>query len=193
MTATKNYTDAQLTEGILGRREAAYAALYQRYGDMVIGHVRKNSGNPEDAREIMQITMVKLYQAIRDGRYEDRGKLGHYVFQLAANSWREELRRRRARPRGSLETEDGLLQLPDEGDEALAATVVKDERLRVLHRALRQMGSPCKEIINGYHLRRRKLKEMAVELSYDYNALRKRLFDCRGRLRRATEALLATK
>ena len=136
-------TDEQLSAGILAHREEAYAELYRRYGDMVIGHVRKNNGAEADAAEVMQLTMVKLYQAIRDGRYEDRGKLGQYVFQLAANSWREELRRRRNQPKFGLDDVDRPLDLPDRGDDALAEAVVRDHRLTALHRALKQLGSPA--------------------------------------------------
>ena len=45
--------------------------------------------------------------------------------------------------------------------------------------------------MRGYHLEGAKLKDMAAELNYKYNALRKRLFDCRARLHRATEAILS--
>lgn len=180
--------DELLLAGIQARQEAAFAELYRRHQAMIQGHVLKNSGSAEDALEVVQLTMVKFFQAVQAGRYAHQGKLGHYIFQLAANSWREELRRRRNRPSDSLD--EHSYQLADDSEEQIALAVVKDEQLQALHRALGQLGPPCQDLIKSYHLKKEQLKSIAVQLDYDYNNLRKRLFDCRKKLKLLTESLL---
>ncbi|NJO87241.1 MAG: sigma-70 family RNA polymerase sigma factor [Lewinella sp.] len=182
--------DQELLAGIQASQESAFAEVFRRYRVMIQGHVIKNSGSSEDAQEIIQLTMVKLFMAIREGRYEDQGKLGHYVFQLAANSWREELRRRRNRPNDSLTDFD--YQLADDSEEQIALAVVKDKQLQALHQALGQMGQPCQDLIKKLSLKKEQLKSIAVQLDYDYNNLRKRLFDCRKKLKQLTESLLTS-
>lgn len=188
LTPTAFPNDTMLVAGLLAREESAYAELYRRYGAMIIGHVRKNNGSQEDGTEIVQITMVKLYVALREERYREQGKMGHYVFQLAANSWREELRRRRNRGTSAL---DDIFEDPaDPGEADITIAVVKDRQLLAMHRALNRLGSPCRELINSYHLKKEKLKDLAVKMNCNYNSLRKRLFDCRRKLRMATEQSL---
>jgi len=181
-------TDEEIVSAVRRNQESGYRELYQKYGRMVIGHVRKNSGTEADAKELVQIVMVKFFMALQGNRYEHTGKLGHYLFQLGANSWREELRRRRTRP--TVELSAPLLELSDPESDRVAELIVKDRHLNALHQALARMGNPCRDLIKNYHLKQQQLKTIATQMSYDYNALRKRLFDCRKKLKTATEALL---
>lgn len=178
------YTPARVTEGLLAKSPDVFRHLYRTYGGRIVAHVRKNSGSDEDAREIVQTTMLNLWQAVRDGRYRDEGKLDQYIYQLAANAWLEELRRRRNRPQSSLDEIKFGATLRDESDESMQQAQLKEQRLTELHRALEKMEEPCKSIIQLYHLQEVALQEVATRMNYDYNNLRKRIFDCRGKLRK---------
>lgn len=152
---------------------------------MVAAYIRKNSGSEEDVRDMIQIVIIEFWNAVREGRYEEQGKMDQYIYRLAYQNWQYELRRRRNRPQNALD--DSLLQVADTGAEYLTAALTKDHRLNVIHQALEQMESPCKEIIQLYHLKEVNLQEVALQMNYDYNNLRKRIFDCRKKLKRLAE------
>lgn len=170
-----------LTKGILARDPDVFRYLYRQYADMIRGHVLRNSGSESDADEMVQVTMLELWNAVREDRYRDMGKLGQYIFQIAANSWREELRRRRNRPQQALE--DSLAAVEDLSGEELAWAVVKDKMLEGIHLGMKQVDPTCRELLEGYHLNEKSLLELAEQLEYDYNNLRKRIFDCRKKLK----------
>ena len=182
------YSSEAIIAGLRAKDQQVFNYLYSKYAGMISGHVIKNSGSREDAKELIQITMLDLWVAVRDGRYEEQGKLDRYVYQLAANSWREELRRRRYKPTQDLD--DRSFQIADESREDLARAIVKDQYLQAIHEGINQMQSPCKEIIQLYHLKKMKLQHIAKEMNYDYNNLRKRIFDCRKKLKKIVEQLL---
>lgn len=182
------YTSAQITEGLKTQDPKIVRYLYRKYAGTIAGHVRKNSGSEEDAAEMVQITMLQLWTAVQEGRYKEEGKLDRYIFQLAANNWRYELRRRRNRPASSL---DALpIDPADEGYGSIEAAVVKDRYLNAVHEALGKMDSPCDDIIRLYHLEDVSLQDISQKMNYDYNNLRKRIFDCRKKLKKLTEDIL---
>lgn len=181
-------TAAEIIEGLRLKDPAIFRYLYREYSGLIAGHVRKNSGTLEDAREIIQITLVELWNAVQEDRYQEQGKLDRYIYQLAANNWRYELRRRRNNPQTVLG--DVHTAMHDDSDQHLAFAVVKDRSLNALHRALSILEQPCRDIIQRYHLQEENLIDMAQQLAYDYNNLRKRIFDCRKKLKRITEEIL---
>lgn len=155
---------------------------------MIAGYVRKNSGSELDAREMVQTVLLELWQAVRDGRYKDEGKLDRYIYMLTSNTWRDELRRRRVRRTDELDPGDA--NLIDDNETSVAAAVVKDQRIEAIHHCLQRLGAPCDDIIRLYHLQEVSLQEVAANMNYDYNNLRKRIFDCRKKLKKLVDDFL---
>lgn len=174
---------------LIEKKPEVFQLLYRKYANMIIGHVKKNSGSDQDAQELIQLTMVKLWLAVKEGRYEEQGKLDHFVFQIAANSWREELRRRKNQ--GADEIDQRAYNLVDNSEESYDLAIQKDRKLQAIHQALKQLKGDCREIIELYHLKQGSLKEMAVQLNYNYNNLRKKIFDCRNKLKKIAEKIVA--
>jgi RNA polymerase sigma factor (sigma-70 family) len=188
---TMQLNNETIISGLLEKQPQVFDYLYQTYGPNIKGHVLKNKGNEEDAKEMVQLTMIKLWTAVREGRYQEEGKLGHYIFQIAANSWREELRRRRNQPNTQLDMH--AFSLRDSTDEDIERAVVKDQYLNAIHEGITRMEGICKELIQQYHLKKVDLKSLAQQLDYNYNNLRKRIFDCRKKLKKMVEKILADK
>ncbi len=182
------YTSEEIISGLIQKDSNVFEYLYKKYGSFITGHVRKNSGSDEEAREMVQIVILELWIAVKEGRYEEQGKLDRYIYQLTANSWREELRRKRNHPQSSLD--DGALQIRDETNDSLASAIVKDQYLQAIHDGIQQMGEPCRTIIQLYHLNKVSLQDVATQMQYDYDNLRKRIFDCRKKLKKIAEQIL---
>ncbi len=184
------YTPEQIIEKVRLKDPSIFSYLYKTYGKMITGHVYKNSGSPEDAKELIQITFTELWSAIDTGRYQEEGKLAHYIFQLAANNWRYELRKRRNGVTDSLDMTP--IQIADDSEESIERQVVKDRYLNAIQLALQKIDGTCEQVIRLYHLEEKSLQDVAVQMAYDYNNLRKRIFDCRKKLKKLTEDILGT-
>jgi RNA polymerase sigma factor (sigma-70 family) len=182
------YSSEEILERLKAKDPAMFRHVYKKYAHMVVGHVVKNSGSQEDAKEMLQITFTELWAAIQDGRYREEGKLGHYIFQLAANNWRYELRKRRTRPTDDIENVPH--QLADDSEESIERKIVKDRYLNAIQAALERIDSTCEQVIRLYHLQEKSLQDVAEQMKYDYNNLRKRIFDCRKKLKKITEEIM---
>jgi len=183
------FTPQEILIGLLEKKADVFRFLYKTYSPMIAGYIRKNSGTEEDVAEMIQVVILELWVAVRDGRYEEEGKLGQYIYQLTSNAWRDELRKRRNRPQQSLSDSD--LQIEDDSEENLASAIVKDRYLNAVHEGMNQLGEVCRDIIQMYHLQKIRLQEIAERMEYDYDNLRKRIFDCRKKLKQLTEGILA--
>lgn len=184
------YQADEILAGIAAKEPGVFAYLAQRYTARIESHVCRNSGNREEAAEVIQMTFLRLWMAVRDGRYTEEGKLDKYVYQLAANVWYEELRRRKQST--AVDIEEVAYGLADESEEDLVRAVVKDKQLTAMHQALQLLGDPCRQLIQWFHLEQQSLQDIALRLSYEYNALRKRIFDCRKKLKKEVLYLMQT-
>lgn len=182
------YTGVQIKDGLLKNDPEIFRYLYRNYGGMITGYVRKNNGSDLDAREMVQTVLLELWNAVREGRYNEEGKLERYLYILTSNTWRDELRRRQVRRTDELSTESA--NLADDTDISLAAAVAKDRRIEAVHHCLQRLESPCDDIIRLFHLQEISLQEVAVRMNYDYNNLRKRIFDCRKKLKKLVDDFL---
>lgn len=183
------FTPQEILTGLMTKDTAVFRHLYRVYSPMIAGYIRKNSGTEEDVAEMIQIVMLELWVAVRDGRYTEEGKLGQFIYQICSNTWRDELRKRRSRPQQSLSDQE--FQLEDPSEENLSTAIVKDRYLNAVHQGIGQLGEMCKDIIQMYHLQKIRLQEIAERMQYDYDNLRKRIFDCRKKLKQLTENILA--
>lgn len=182
------YTAAQIKDGLLKNDPEIFRHLYRTYGGMITGYVKKNSGDDLDAREMVQTVLLELWNSVREGRYNEEGKLERYLYMLTSNTWRDELRRRRVRQADELNPE--IAKLADDNDISLAAAIVKDQRIEAIHHCLQRLESPCDDIIRLFHLQEISLREVAARMNYDYNNLRKRIFDCRKKLKKLVDDFL---
>lgn len=182
------YTTAQIKAGLLRSDPNTFRHLYRTYGGMVVGYVKKNRGTDRDAREMVQTVLLEFWNAVREGRYNEEGKLDRYLYMLTSNTWRDELRRRKVRQTDELDP--AQISSTDDSQQSVALAIVKDQRIEAIHHCLQRLESPCDDIIRLYHLQEISLQQVAVQMNYDYNNLRKRIFDCRKKLKKLVDDFL---
>ncbi|MEM6550914.1 MAG: sigma-70 family RNA polymerase sigma factor [Planctomycetota bacterium] len=89
---------AQLTETLraaAGGDAAAWRAVVGAYSGRVFGLLLQRCKDRELAEELTQDTFVKLVMQLRsDGGYEERGRFEPWLFRIAMNKLRDEMRRR---------------------------------------------------------------------------------------------------
>jgi len=69
--------------------------LYKAHEGMIANHVFNHSGNDDDAKDLLQDTLVALWQNVRKPQFELSAKLTTYLFAIAKNSWLKQLDKRK--------------------------------------------------------------------------------------------------
>ena len=83
------------------RSQLDVAALYRRYGDMVLGRCRNLLGNDADAAEICQEVFLKLHRYQHSFRGESSPST--YLFKITTTTCLNKLRSRKRRPEDPVE------------------------------------------------------------------------------------------
>ena len=177
-----------ILEGLSQGNSETFKFLHQQYGPIVLAHILRNNGTRDDYEDVFNLTLTTIWQKVTDGVYKEEGKFKQFFLAVAENKWLEELRRKRSKPSYSIEEN---FQIADPGEEDLARAVVKDRRLNAIFQALESWNDTvCKDLIVKFHLEEISLLEISQKTGYDYNNLRKRIFDCRKRLEKQALDLL---
>jgi len=142
----------------------AWRELVDRYTGRVFGLLARQCGDRELAEELTQATFVKVVTRIDS--YQEQGKFEPWLFRVAMNLLRDEMRRRKrqARPmamtpgsgRAEGPSEWAVVQQQlaatqtDENDEPLAR-MQREEQIKIMQLAVRQLSEEDQKIIHLRH------------------------------------------
>ena len=112
--AFRDAPDDDLVQATAGGDTAAFQVLVERWSPRVIAFLTRALGRRADAEDLSQETFLRVYRA--SPLYVSEGRFSAWLFRIAGNLARSELRRRRLRTwlLGSKEPEnlDALASLP---------------------------------------------------------------------------------
>jgi RNA polymerase sigma-70 factor, ECF subfamily len=143
----------------------------------------------EDVEEICQEVFLSVIRNL-DG-FHGGSQFQTWLFRIAANKARDYRARQRAAKRGggqstlSLQAEDpdgGLSLDPPSSAPAPDLTLLKAEQSALVHRALDQLGEPCRELIELRYFGELTHEEIGRSLKLNVKTVSSRLSKCLDRL-----------
>lgn len=90
----KKYSDIEIIDGILIQDDKVLKWLYRNYYGLVRDHVFKNSGNEDDVSDVLQDSIIILFEQIQDNRLNLTTDLKGYFFGIVRNVWNAQLRKK---------------------------------------------------------------------------------------------------
>jgi RNA polymerase sigma-70 factor (ECF subfamily) len=160
--------------------DQAWATIVSQLGPRVHGLIAANTRDDELAQEITQIVFCTIAQKIND--YVEQGRFESWVFRIAMNKLRDEMRRRgrQARPVGEV----GFPASQRSGREDRAAyNKVDPDTAATLWDAVRDLAPQDQEILHLRHVAGLGFKEIADLLDAPVGTLLARHFRAVRRLR----------
>jgi RNA polymerase sigma factor (sigma-70 family) len=170
-------SDERLTRRAVGGDERAFAAIFRRYHQSLYRFCLAIVGNPEDAQDALQNTMIKVLRALPGEKRKI--ELKPWLYRVAHNEAIDLLRRRRE-PR-ELDVEEIA---PGHG---LAEDVATRERLRRLLADLGELPERQREVLVMRELSGLDFEEIATALETSGAVARQTLYEARQSLRQMEE------
>jgi RNA polymerase sigma factor (sigma-70 family) len=170
-------SDERLTRRAVGGDDRAFAAIFRRYHQSLYRFCLAIVGNPEDAQDALQNTMVKVLRALPGE--ERRIDLKPWLYRIAHNESIDLLRRRRETSQLDVEQ-----VAPGYG---LAEDAATRERLRRLVVDLRELPERQREVLVMREMSGLSFDEIAVALDTSGAVARQTLYEARQSLRQMEE------
>lgn len=149
--------EQQLAERLRSGDHAAMHDFYARYGGQMMAVCTRYTGNEEDAKDVLQDTLIKLFTHMADFTYRGSGSLRAWATRLAVNEALSFLRTKKRE--GWMESVD---LLPDTADEAPPPT--DDVPPEVLHSLITALPQGYRTVFNLYVFEQMSHDEIARRL-----------------------------
>lgn len=171
--------DARLVRASRNGDRVAYETLLMRYERPVYNVAVRMLRHPEDARDVVQVVFIKVFERLHQFDFEHR--FYSWLYRIAINECIDHLNsRNRTR---ALEDEDLLSDGETPHEEC-----DRSQRSAALQEALMQLAPDYRAVIVLRHFVDRSYREMAEILGIPEKTVKSRLFTARQLLRDALEA-----
>jgi RNA polymerase sigma factor (sigma-70 family) len=170
-------SDDRLARRAVGGDERAFAAIFRRYHQSLYRFCLAIVGNPEDAQDALQNTMMKVLRALPGE--ERQIELKPWLYRIAHNESVDFLRRRRETRQLDVE-----LAAPGYG---LAEDAETRERLRRLIADLHELPDRQREVLVMRELAGLDFEEIGAALGTSGAVARQTLYEARQSLRQMEE------
>lgn len=170
--------DARLLDRIRKGDEAALVTLYDSNRRAITSFVTRNSGNRDDAEDMLQEALVILWERVRSGRFELTARLNTFIFATVKNMWMRRLSEQRRAVPLTPEMADGGDNAPD----ALEEMMMQEEAQRVRD-ALKILGEPCRRLLLLFYWEEQSMEEIAAALNFaNADTVKSKKYQCKKAL-----------
>ena len=181
------YTEAEIIKGIQAGSGTIFEYLYRRFKNQVIRHVVDHGGSREDGKDILQATLLSIFNYdYSNYRFNDQFEPFFVVFYK--NAWKNRVRTRSRRPSlvsiddmddFDIEDNDFMQSLDETGNLA-----EKRARMEQITRGFEKLSPNCQNILKLFFEDGLSPQEVSDYLGISYGATKKRKHDCMNRLKK---------
>ncbi len=162
----------------------AFARLMERWQTPIERLCLRMTGDAHRAEDLVQMTFGRIFS--HRAQWQPTAKFSTFVWQVALNLCRDELRRIRRRPECSLDALDeggdgGLDALPND-EESPAARAETSERAELVRQALLKLAPPYREVVVLRHYEQLKFREIGDVLGIPEGTVKSRMAEALNQL-----------
>lgn len=185
MLTVKNFEDQQILQRIRENDRTVLGELFLHMEKMVFSYVLTHGGKEADADDILQESIVVLWQKAVSPEFELSSRLSTYVMAIAKNKWRAESRKK---VRSNGELPDDLL----DDQEEMLDRLMQDEQLERIRRGLNSIHADCKRLLTLFYFEERSLKDIAGKMNFaNPDVVKSKKYQCKKALEKAVKTQMA--
>lgn len=142
-----------LLQAAAGGDQGAWRQVIELYGRRVFALVRSRLRRMDLAEEVTQSVFVTVATKLSEGAYSERGRFEAWLFRVAVNRVRDEIRRlrRHAEPTDPATLSERVAPGASDPASGLSSGAEQDAALVGLRRAMAELGDADREVIELRH------------------------------------------
>jgi RNA polymerase sigma factor (sigma-70 family) len=172
-------SDAHILDQMRRGDEEALVTLHHAHRRAITSYVLKNNGTADDAEDMLQESLIILWERVRSGRFEHSARLGTFLFGIAKNLWKRSLARRRREVPAENDAEIG--------DDALSVldVLIGQEETTVVLESLQKVGETCRRLLLLYYWEELSMEEIAARMGFaNATTAKSKKYQCKKALER---------
>jgi len=176
--------DAEILDRIRSGDEEVLVVLYHANRKPVLNLVSKNSGTHADAEDMLQESLIVLWERVRSGSFEQNARLSTFLYATARNLWFGRLRRMARETPRDIDPEEHT----DTARSALEE-LIQSEEAELVRDALGRIGDQCRKLLLLYYWEELSMEEIAGKLGFaNAETAKAKKYQCKKALEKALSA-----
>ncbi|MEM8522490.1 sigma-70 family RNA polymerase sigma factor [Flavobacterium sp. PL12] len=172
------HSDQIYIEGLANNDSAIIQSIYKKFVPKVISYIRNNSGDEDQAQDVVQEIMILLFNQAKANKLQLSCPFDAYFFLLCKRKWLNELKK--ASNKG-VTINDEYTSNNEPTEEMVTQTEIFEEKQELFDLMFHKLGDKCQEVLKlSFTLK--SMEEVAEKLQVTYGYVRKKKSLCTGQL-----------
>lgn len=178
MSEKKIHEDQKYIDGLLQNNSFIIQAIYDKFVPKVVNYIKQNSGDADQAQDVIQDTIVTIYNQGKEKGLQLTCPFDAYFFLLCKRKWLNELKKKNNK---EVTINEEVLSKDDDAQELAFETGLFGEKQALFNEMFQKLGSACKDLIKAT-FKIKSMEDVAKSLGVTYAYARKKKSLCIGKL-----------
>ncbi len=170
------HADQRYIEAIRENNSALIREIYKKFSGKVISYISKNNGDAEEAKDIIQETLITIYHQASENKLLLTCPFDAYFFLLCKRKWLNKLKRKKG-----VTINEEILSIEDSSLQAVLETETLEFKNNLFELKFKELGEKCQELLR-LSFKLSSMEEVATKLAVSYAYVRKKKSLCLGTL-----------
>ena len=178
MSEKKTHEDQKYIDGLLKNNSFIIQAIYDKFVPKVVNYIKQNSGSRDQAQDVVQDTLVTIYNQASEKGLKLTCPFDAYFFLLCKRKWLNVLKKTSNK---EVTINEEVLSKGDEAQELAFETSVFGEKQALFAEMFEKLGNACQDLLKAT-FKIKSMEEVAARLNVTYAYARKKKSLCIGKL-----------
>lgn len=178
MGEKKIHEDQKYIDGLLKNNSFVIQSIYDKFVPKVVNYIKQNSGSADEAQDVVQDTLITIYNQASQKKLQLTCPFDAYFFLLCKRKWLNVLKKSHNK---EVTINEDVLSKGDEAQELAFETSVFGEKQALFTEMFNQLGTACKDLLKAT-FKIKSMEEVAKSLGVSYAYARKKKSLCIGKL-----------
>lgn len=178
MSNKKVHEDQKYIDGLVNNNSFIIQTIYDKFVPKVINYVKQNSGDEEYAQDVVQDTIITIYNQATQKNLQLTCPFDAYFFLLCKRKWLNTLKKINNK---EVTINEEVLSKDDDAAQFVFETSIFETKQNLFNQMFDQLGKACKDLLNAT-FKIKSMEEVAASLNVSYAYARKKKSLCIGQL-----------
>ena len=176
--ADSAHPDQIYIDGLANNDSAVINSIYKKFVPKVIHYIKTNSGNEDQAQDVVQEVLVVLFNQAKESKLNLTCPFDAYFFLLCKRRWLNELKKSSNQ---GVTISDDYTSINESEEKMAEQTELFEQKQQLFDAMFLKLGDKCQELLK-LSFATKSMEEVAEKLNVTYGYVRKKKSLCVGQL-----------